>query len=52
MFGAGLAIRPDIPLQLAGSQGFLLKLRLMDVVDAEGLDLEPVGEDKTCGKEQ
>ena len=23
----------------------------MDVVDAEGLDLEQVGEEKTCGKE-
>ena len=52
VFGAGLAIRPDIPLQRAGSQGFSLKLLPMDVVDAEGLDLEQVGEDRTCGKEQ
>ena len=51
MFGAGLAIRPDIPRQQAGSQGFSLKLLPMGVVDAEGLDLEQVGEDKTCGKE-
>ena len=52
MFGAGLAIRPDIPLQRAGSQVFFLKLLPMDVVDAEGLESELVGEDKTCGKEQ
>ena len=52
VFGAGLANRPDIPLQRGGSQGFSLKLLPMDVVDAEGLDLEPVGEDGTCGKEQ
>ena len=52
MFGAGSAIRPDIPLQRAGSQGFSLKLLPMNVVDAEGQDLEKVGEDKTCGKEQ
>ena len=51
-FGAGLAIRPDIPHQRAGSQGFSPKLLPMDVVDAEGLDLEQVGEEKTCGKEQ
>ena len=46
MFGAGLAIRPDIPLQRAGSQWFSLKLLpmdVMDVVDAEGLDLWLVG---------
>ena len=52
VFGAGLAIRPDIPLRRAGSQWFSLKLLPMDVVDAEGLDLEQVGGDKTCGKEQ
>ena len=51
VFGAGFAIRPDIP-QRVGSQGFSLKLLPMDVVDAEGLDLEQVGEDKTSGKEQ
>ena len=46
-----MAIRPDIPLQRAGSQGFSLKLLPMDVVDAEGLDLEQVGEDiKLVGK--
>ena len=33
-------------------RGFSLKLLPMDVVDAEGLDLEQVGEDRTCGKEQ
>ena len=47
--GAGLAIRPDIPIQRAGSQGLSPKLLPMDVVDAEGLDLAKVGEDKTCG---
>ena len=52
VFGAGLAIRPDIPLQRACSQGCSLKLLPMDVVDAEGLDLEQVGEERTCGKEQ
>ena len=50
VFGAGLAILPDIPLQRAGSQGFSLKLLPIDVVDAESLDLEPESEDKTCGK--
>ena len=49
---AGLAIRPDIPLQQAGSQEKTLKLLPMDVVDAERLDSEPDGEDGTCGKEQ
>ena len=52
VFGAGLAIRPDIPLQREGSQVFSLKLLPMDVVDVEGLVSEPVGEDRTCGKEQ
>ena len=52
VFGAGLAIRQDIPLQRVGSQGFSLELLLMDVVDAEGLDLEQVGEDRTRGKEE
>ena len=49
---AGFAIRPDTPLQRAGSQGFSLKPPPMDVLDAEGLDLDQVGEDKTCGKQQ
>ena len=44
MFGAGLAIRPDIQLQRVGSQGFSLKLLPMDVADAQGLG--------TCGTEQ
>ena len=52
MFGAGLAIRQDIPHQRVGSQGFSLKLLPMDVVDAGGLDLEQVGEDRSCGKEE
>ena len=50
MFGAGLAIRPDDPLQRADAQGFSLQLLPMDVEDAEGLDSEPAGEDRTCGK--
>ena len=40
------------PTPASGPQGFSLELLPMDVVDAEGLDLEQVGEDKTCGKEQ
>ena len=52
MFGAESAIRPDIPHQRAGSQGFSLRLLAMDVVDAEGPDSGPVGEDGTCGKER
>ena len=52
VFGAGVAIRTDIPLQRAGSQGVSLKLLPMDVVDVEGLELEQFGEDRTCGKEQ
>ena len=32
--------------------GFSLKLLPMNVVDAEGLGSERVGEDRTCGKEQ
>ena len=47
VFGAGSASRADITLQRAGSQGFSLKIRSMDVVDAEGADLEHGGEDKT-----
>ena len=50
MFGAGLAIGPDNPLQRAGAQGFSLQLLPMDVEDAEGLDNEPAGERRTCGK--
>ena len=42
-----MAIRPDILLQRAE---FSLNLLPIDVVDAEGLDLETVGEDRTCGK--
>ena len=52
VFEAGLAIRPDILLQRAGSQVFSLKLIPMDAVDAEGLDFDQVGEDRTCGIEQ
>ena len=40
MFGAGLAIRPDNPIQRADAQGFSLQLLPMDVKDAEGLDSE------------
>ena len=51
MFGTGLAFRPDNPLQRAGAQGgFCLQLLSVDVEDAEGLDKEPAGEDRTCGK--
>ena len=38
--------------QRAGSQGCSLKLLSMDVVDAESLEPEQVGEGQTCGKEQ
>ena len=31
-------------------RSFSLELLSMDVVDAEGLDFEQVGEDRTCGK--
>ena len=34
----------------SGLAGVFLKLLPMDVVDAKGLDSEPVGEDRTCGK--
>ena len=34
----------------SSERGFSLKLLLMDVVDAEGLDSELVGEDGTCGQ--
>ena len=40
------------PTPASGLAGFSLKLLPMDVADAEGLDLEQVGEDKTCGKGQ
>ena len=42
----------DSPLQRAGSQGFSLKLLPIVVVDAENVDLEPVGEDKTGVNEE
>ena len=48
MFGAGFAIRPDNPLQRADAQGFSLRLLPVDDKDAEGLDSEPAGEDRTC----
>ena len=52
VLGAGLASRPDNPLQRADAQVFSLQLPPMDVEDAEGLDSEPAGEDRTCGKER
>ena len=48
----GAANQPDIRLQRAGSQVFSLKLLPIDAEDAEGLDLEQVGEDRTCWEEQ
>ena len=50
VFGTGSAIRPDNPLQRPDAQVFSLQLLPMDVEDAEGLDSEPAGEDRTCGK--
>ena len=44
MFGAGLAILPDNPLQRADAQGFSLQLLPVDVEDGEGLDSELAGE--------
>ena len=49
MFGAGLVIRPDHSSE-RGSKGLSLKFLPTDVLDAERLDLEQVGEDKTCGE--
>ena len=49
MFGAGSAIRPG-PLQRAGALGLWHQLLAMDVVDAEGLDDEAAGEERTEGK--
>ena len=44
-----LDLSKRVPLQRAGSQEFSLKVLPMDVVDAEGLDLEQLGEDRTFG---
>ena len=52
MFQAGLAIRPDIPLQRAGALGLFLQLLAMDDEDVEDLDGGGVGEDQTRGNGQ
>ena len=46
MFGAESAIRPG-SLARADALGLLLQLLAMDVVDAEGLDDDAVGKERT-----
>ena len=48
MFGAGSAILSG-PLQRADALGLLRQLLSMDDEDAEGLESEPEGGDKTGG---
>ena len=48
VFGAGSAIRPG-PLQRADALGLMRQLLSMDDEDAEGLESETVGEDRTRG---
>ena len=50
MFGSESAIRPG-SLQRADALGLLRQLLATDVVDAEGLDDDEVGEERTEGKQ-